>query len=489
MRHLIPLFLITSVLLLIGNGATAQILGGDILWDYQGNLEENGILAADGPYTMEFRIYDVELGGTALWTESQIVQVADGRFNVHLGSIIDFPDWYITGIPRWIEIDVNGETLMPRTRLTSVPSAYAAGRVSGDIRTTPGNLYVYYPPSSDSVSGIIQSADAAGAHFTASTYGAGSVVLDADSGRAIVSVGLPDLEPLQSHLEATTSGAALIIIYDERDLVGFRGTQLASTQSIYHRIPAGDSTSGITATADANGARLMVSDYDLGGADGITLSTGSTGSLISVSGVGSGGTAGLALRNDRIRLGELSTAVPNSVALGNRAKANHAGSFVLADMSAMDLVTTTPDQFLVRASGGTTIYSNNIQTTGVSLPANGGQWEMVSDSALKSNIRPIDGGQLLDRLADVPISRWNYEGQSDEVEHIGPMAQDFYAAFGLGGDETKISSLDPAGVALAAIKELTKRTERIAELEADLAKQQQQINELRALVKAMAAQR
>ena len=56
--------------------------------------------------------------------------------------------------------------------------------------------------------------------------------------------------------------------------------------------------------------------------------------------------------------------------------------------------------------------------------------------------------QVLERLVDkVPISHWSYEG--DTVRHMGPMAQDFFDAFGLGGDRRLISSIDADGVAIA----------------------------------------
>jgi len=40
------------------------------------------------------------------------------------------------------------------------------------------------------------------------------------------------------------------------------------------------------------------------------------------------------------------------------------------------------------------------------------------------------------------------------VRHVGPMAQDFYVAFGVGADDKHITSIDEDGVALAAIKAL-----------------------------------
>ena len=61
---------------------------------------------------------------------------------------------------------------------------------------------------------------------------------------------------------------------------------------------------------------------------------------------------------------------------------------------------------------------------------------------------------MLARLAALPIEIWNYRSQPDTVRHMGPMSQDFRAAFGLGQDDVTISTVDRSGVALAAIQGL-----------------------------------
>ena len=75
-----------------------------------------------------------------------------------------------------------------------------------------------------------------------------------------------------------------------------------------------------------------------------------------------------------------------------------------------------------------------------------------SDKNRKEHIVPIDYDQVLNRISELPISEWQYKGQKER--HFGPMAQDFHAAFGLGGSDTTIASVDADGVALAAIKAL-----------------------------------
>src|SRR5438105_690874 len=66
------------------------------------------------------------------------------------------------------------------------------------------------------------------------------------------------------------------------------------------------------------------------------------------------------------------------------------------------------------------------------------------------------------RRAALPVSTWNYQAQGDGVRHMGPTAQDFKAAFGLGEDEQTISVVDEQGVALAAIQGLYAENQALA---------------------------
>jgi hypothetical protein len=90
-----------------------------------------------------------------------------------------------------------------------------------------------------------------------------------------------------------------------------------------------------------------------------------------------------------------------------------------------------------------------------------------SDINAKENFASVDGAAVLEKIAALPISSWNYKQETDSVRHIGPMAQDFFAAFGLGSDDRHIAALDTNGVSLAAIQELIKRnTSQQAQIDA-----------------------
>lgn len=159
----------------------------------------------------------------------------------------------------------------------------------------------------------------------------------------------------------------------------------------------------------------------------------------------------------------------NSFAAGRRAKANHDGAFVWADKTSADIASTAVNQFLIRATGGTRIYSNGLLTAGVSLAAGGSSWSAVSDRNAKANFRDEDGEMILLAIADMPVPSWNYKSQDPSIRHLGPMAQDFYAAFGLGEDDKHINTVDIDGINLLAIQALEKRTRELAQLTAEFA--------------------
>lgn len=106
-----------------------------------------------------------------------------------------------------------------------------------------------------------------------------------------------------------------------------------------------------------------------------------------------------------------------------------------------------------------------------------------SDRNLKDNIRAVDNREVLDKLAALPVSEWNYK-DDPATRHIGPMAQDFYSAFGVGTDDKHIATVDADGVALAAIQALNVK---VQEKEAEIRELQQRLDRLEMLLKPKAA--
>jgi len=261
------------------------------------------------------------------------------------------------------------------------------------------------------------------------------------------------------------------------------------------------------------------------------------------------GTNNLASGNFSIALGRDNQAAQAfSFAAGRRARANHTGAFVWADSQNTDFASSTPNQFSVRASGGVRFNSdtslffenatrqmlnlyNQIYGIGVQSdtlyfrtdtgyawfrdgvhtnvqndPGPGGLLLMrldgsgnlfttgavnpPSDRHAKKDFAPVDVQVVLRKVAAMPLHTWTYTNEPSGICHLGPVAQDFHAAFGLGADDKHIATVDADGVALAAIQGLNQKVDdrsqesgaRIQKLEAENAELKTRLTILENLV-------
>jgi hypothetical protein len=183
-----------------------------------------------------------------------------------------------------------------------------------------------------------------------------------------------------------------------------------------------------------------------------------------------------------------------SFAAGFGARANNQGCFVWNDNSNLPsyLDCNNDYRWMARASGGVYFYTNSGLTSGVYVPAGGNAWSTVSDRAAKHNFKDIDGKEVLTRLASIPLQSWSYKSEDPSIRHIGPVAQDFHAAFGLGESKLHISTIDADGIALAAIQGvyalLQEKEERMQRLEKENIELKQQIREINRLLSALLTQ-
>ncbi len=145
------------------------------------------------------------------------------------------------------------------------------------------------------------------------------------------------------------------------------------------------------------------------------------------------------------------------------------------------------DYFSPRADGGGNrwvhfgdlLAGQTIATWTGAFLSNAGVWVPASSSkASKTDFAPVDGQEVLAQVARLPITTWRYKEGEGEVRHMGPMAEDFDAAFGVGYGPQTIADLDARGVALAAIQGLN------AKLEERIGEQQREIADLRERVSA-----
>ena len=195
------------------------------------------------------------------------------------------------------------------------------------------------------------------------------------------------------------------------------------------------------------------------------------------------GNSSTAMGNSTVASGNISTAMgarttasgDYSTAMGIYNTAAHNGSFIIGDASAWDYTTTANDQAMMHFQGGYVFYTGDRQQdpyegyspSGVELKPNANAWSVVSDSTRKENFRATDGALFLKKISGMRLGSWNYEGQNvKQYRHYGPMAQDFFAAFGhdeLGviGEDKSINQADFDGVNLIAIQALIKEVEAL----------------------------
>jgi hypothetical protein len=255
----------------------------------------------------------------------------------------------------------------------------------------------------------------------------------------------------------------------------------------------GDSTAiGVSTTTSGSGATAIGNSTTASGlySTAMGLSTIASGTASTAMGASTTSSAfestamgyfTTASGNSSTATGTFTTASGNySTAMGSFASTTdggiaRAGAFVYGDNSTTTLVTPSADnQFVVRAAGGTTFFSNSAMNLGVTLAASGTSWAAVSDRNRKEDFHPVNGEQILSKLAALPVTSWRYKNDPSAHRYIGPMAQDFHALFGLGTDTT-IATLDVDGVSLAGIKALERRT---ADLQAQNATLRDQLERL-----------
>ena len=137
---------------------------------------------------------------------------------------------------------------------------------------------------------------------------------------------------------------------------------------------------------------------------------------------------------------------------GRGAQALNSQCFVWSDGSAVTQ-TTAIRQFFVRTTGNpaVVIYTAPGNTNGVQLAAGASAWSSLSSRATKENYTAVDHVEVLKKVVAMTIEQWNYKSDEHKALYMGPYAEEF-AEFGLGSDDTTISTIDADGVLFAAIK-------------------------------------
>jgi hypothetical protein len=293
-------------------------------------------------------------------------------------------------------------------------------------------------------------------------------------------------------LLTTASGSASTAVGNQTLASGVSSTAMgdATTAAGNFGTAIGHLTSASGDTSTAMGWNTIASGRLSTAMGSSTRASGDLSTAIGVSAVASG--------VNSMALGTTTTAAGlASMVLGVRAAttASGDGSFVYGDRStggSGSIVTAaSPNQFMVRAAGGFFFYTSpvttyDVTTPGVQLQPGAFAWSSVSDANAKENFRDLSDDDVLGRIAAMPVRQWNYKAQGSAILHIGPTAQDFHGAFGLGEDPLRISTIDADGVALAAVHALESRTRQLRD---DNRALREQVEALTRAVDALLARR
>ena len=408
---------------------------GTTAFTYQGQLRDGGT-NANGAYTVTFKLYDAAGGGNQIGgTLTATPTLANGLFTVNL----DFGANAFDGSARWLDITVqsgaDSETLTPRVPVQPSPyaiysssAASAANLSSGTWNAAAGNYQGY-----TNVFGI---------------FANNSLVLGMSTNGCM----------MNGHLDV--NGLDVNGEIDDVDSLNFdNGASIASGGQGGFNINGnlGDFSAG-NITADSLN---LTSDLNVSGS---ILLPGTNG----VSGIYGDGNGGLTFNDGAAaidRTGHITTL--SGININNTTTMDASGNIQADWLNCLG----------VNASIG--LSCSYLDATGVVSALS---FVTTSDRNLKEKFTPVDNQEILERVAGLPISRWNFKTDG-KTRHIGPMAQDFYAAFNVGPDDKHIATVDEGGVALAAIQGLN---EKLKDRDAQIGALEKRLSDLEKLVKSPA---
>ena len=257
-----------------------------------------------------------------------------------------------------------------------------------------------------------------------------------------------------------------------------------STAMGYNTIASGNTSTAMGHTTKATGlsatamGQLSIASGQISTAIGAgcvasgdySVAMGASATASGFSSVAMGGSA-IASGYTSTALGYRTTASGStSVAMGSNVNTNNQqGSFFFGDSDPHSKgirISGVADEFAARFNGGYYFITGDVGSDiGVRVQPGGNSWSTISDINRKENFEPVNGEDFLKKIATFDLSSWNYKGQNVKTfRHYGPMAQEFYKAFGKDeygtiGCDTLINQQDFLGVNLIAIQALEKRTE------------------------------
>jgi hypothetical protein len=425
-------------------------------------------------YKLSFEDFDTEANGDSLI----IYGFSSGPIAKYSGNTIP-PDVYLNDVRYGISIQfkTNGNNTVGRGFKMKWQQLFSNNTIK-PVGLIAGNNLFY-----ETASGALRVGTAG--NFPNATLGTRSVAMGASNratgdhsfalGQSNIASGSKAFSMGQGNI---SSGQASFTLGYGNKAMGNYSTALGilSTASSTASFASGNSVRALGEASVSMGTMTTASgDYSIAlGYSTNALSTGSFAAGYYNTASGRGCTA---MGELTYAQGDNSTAIGNyaytpgayATAIGNNLSAYREGSMVLGDSytGSSLLISPDPNTFAARFRNGYYLYSNASSSVGVFLAGDGNSWSTTSDSTKKENFLPIDGENILKKIANMRAVSWNYKGQDPKLfRHYGPMAQEFYSAFGrdkLGviGNDTTIASADFDGINFTAIKALEKRTSEL----------------------------
>jgi type VI protein secretion system component Hcp len=294
---------------LLGSAVSMAVVPSEI--GFQGRLVDSaGGIPPDDNYEITFSLWDDPTAGSQLWSETQQVEVIDGRFDVELGSQTDIPveELSLNYEKIYLQTQVLGDSpMMPRIPLNSVPYSLVSSRIQGDVFTGPGSIRINEVPpinyaelSGTEIEAKLSLGGQEGEEIvslSADDQGSGLFMVDSffdvqyriqletfggqghmdisnigSSGEDGVSI---DVTSLGSNLELENGGL-------EFSSIGRLGVDdNAATCGIEHE-EIGGATALVNSTADATGGHLVISNIGSSGEDGVSIDVGGGNSFIGI---------------------------------------------------------------------------------------------------------------------------------------------------------------------------------------------------------------
>jgi hypothetical protein len=453
---------------------------------FQGRLTDaNGNAIADGARVVQFKIYDAPVGGRAVWSgEVQNLSVNAGLVNTVLGTKaslagVDFNlDLHLE-----VTVDANGDgqitladpPLLPRQSI--LPAVFAIE--SANSRLLDGYDWSALFGTNNPADGTLLNSKIADGSLSTAKIQDGAVTTAKIPNSAITrpkidTTGALAGQSLMFNGSQTVWGQVNAVNADFATSAGSATTATtagnASLLNGFGWSPLFGNGNPTTGTINVNGANVR-GDLFLGngGADYRKMALG-------------GGNSTGYFYGSYPRFGD-----GIHLSYNYFADAGGGDHVVAFDGSTSRLTVGYGHVTVATAGVGLAPVTSRLRVTTSQVIVENASFVNGSDRNSKQDFASVNSSEILDKVVRLPISEWSYKADPD-TRHIGPMAQDFHATFGVGFDDKHIAPIDEGGIALVSIQALHEKVEqKDLRLQQMLQQQQTQIEALKAEIATLKA--